>query len=244
MFVKAIEKNKEWTYPITLGIKNTKNKDVDLFVATLIKINNDGCFLTCAHVADAIIDHFNNPENSHLILPIKLSNDTKVDIIKHNFLDMAIIKFNDTTLKGDCPTFSTDSPLPGLSICKLGFAFTNGNPFTYDKKNKNIIISENNQFETPLFPYEGMVTRIINFNIDGNIISNAAFETSTPGLNGQSGGPIFDKDGTIYGMQSLNINMPLNIENNKNKEQYMSFGIGISSQKIISFLNDNNIKYN
>ena len=43
---------------------------------------------------------------------------------------------------------------------------------------------------------EGMVTRYLG---DGNGI--VGFEMSTPGLRGQSGGPAFDVDGKVWGMQ-------------------------------------------
>ena len=50
---------------------------------------------------------------------------------------------------------------------------------------------------TPRFPLEGMITRHLadNQGIWG-------IEMSTPGLKGQSGGPLFDDKGIVYGMQS------------------------------------------
>ena len=50
---------------------------------------------------------------------------------------------------------------------------------------------------SPTFPIDGIITRlIIQHNRLGGI------EMSTPGLRGQSGGPLFDANGIIYGMQS------------------------------------------
>lgn len=37
----------------------------------------------------------------------------------------------------------------------------------------------------------------------------ALIETSSPGLKGQSGGPIFDKEGTVFGIQSRTMHFPL-----------------------------------
>ena len=51
--------------------------------------------------------------------------------------------------------------------------------------------------ETPRFPIEGMLTRHI---MHGNEI--AGIELSTPGLRGQSGGPLFNSEGLVCGMQS------------------------------------------
>ena len=50
---------------------------------------------------------------------------------------------------------------------------------------------------TPRFPIDGMMTRQIA-DANGTIFG---IEMSTPGLRGQSGGPLFDEDGIIYGMQ-------------------------------------------
>ena len=37
-------------------------------------------------------------------------------------------------------------------------------------------------------------------------------ELSTPGLRGQSGGPLFDVNGVIYGMQSATLTLPLGFD--------------------------------
>jgi hypothetical protein len=47
-----------------------------------------------------------------------------------------------------------------------------------------------------MFPIEGMVTRFI---AGENKVYG--IEMSTPGLKGQSGGPLFNKEGIVYGMQ-------------------------------------------
>lgn len=243
MFVKAIEKNREWTYPLVIGKKG--QKDIETIIGTMIKINNDGCFLTAKHIATPLIESLNT-STDNVIFPFNIRNNTKIDIIVHKYLDIAVIKINDMFLEGECPKFSNEVPSPGMSICKLGYAFNNPEPFTYDKKAKKVIINSKEAFEMPIFPYDGMITRTINFNIDNVIIKNAAFETSTAGLRGQSGGPIFDKDGLIYGIQTMNMTMPLNYSyiNEENiHEQFINFGVGISSVKIIEFFKENKINY-
>lgn len=243
MFIKAVAKNREWTYPLIIGKKT--NKEIETIMGTLIKVNNDGCFLTCKHIATQLIESLNSNADN-IIFPINVRNNTKIDVIVHNYLDLAVIRFNDLYLEGDCPNFSTEIPSPGMSICKLGYAFNEQNPFMFDKKSKKVILNNEEKLEIPIFPYDGMVTRTINFNINNVIIKNAAFETSTAGLRGQSGGPIFDTKGIIYGIQSMNMTMPLNysyISENNIHEQFINFGVGVSSVKILEFLKDNNIKY-
>jgi hypothetical protein len=57
---------------------------------------------------------------------------------------------------------------------------------------------------------EAMVTRRIA-NDDGIF----GFELSTPGLKGQSGGPAFDADGRIWGMQAATKHLDLQFDVNK-----------------------------
>ena len=96
-----------------------------------------------------------------------------------------------------------------------------------------------------------MITRTIN-DPEGN---EFAFETSTPGLKGQSGGPVFDTDGNVLGIQSATTSLDLMfdidtnvIRNNKeihvSEKQFINLGIVISSKVIMKFLDDNHIKYN
>jgi len=62
----------------------------------------------------------------------------------------------------------------------------------------------------PIFPIDGIVTRNV---AEGTEIMG--IELSTPGLRGQSGGPLFDEDGIIYGMQqsTKHLHLGFDIEN-------------------------------
>jgi hypothetical protein len=75
-------------------------------------------------------------------------------------------------------------------------------------------------------------------------------ETSSPGLKGQSGGPIVDRDGNIYAIQSKNLTMPLGftgtVEINGKKvdeNQFINVGIGVHLQTIVALLKKHNIKF-
>ena len=50
---------------------------------------------------------------------------------------------------------------------------------------------------SPSFPIDGIVTRFMA-ETSGKL---NGIELSTPGLKGQSGGPLFDTNGTVYGLQ-------------------------------------------
>ena len=102
----------------------------------------------------------------------------------------------------------------------------------------------------PLFPMDSIMTRLI---IDEKGVVSM-IETSTPGLRGQSGGPVFSPEGVVYGIQSMTKHLDLNFDVNttvkrgvtKKKVTYTPFinlGVAISSVKIIEFLKENNIEF-
>lgn len=85
----------------------------------------------------------------------------------------------------------------GKFLCRLGFPFPEFTNFQYNQALDDIEWTQSGQVETPRFPIEGMLTRHLLH--DGRIVG---LEISTPGLRGQSGGPLFDNRGIVCGMQS------------------------------------------
>jgi hypothetical protein len=138
---------------------------------------------------------------------------------------------------------------PGTSLCKLGFPFTPVNA-TFDELTNSFVIPPN-LLPVPLFPIEGIYTRNIfaGKTKDGTMDINY-LETSSPGLKGQSGGPIFDTDGNIYAIQSKNTTVEMGfkgvIEVNKKKveeNQFINFGIGVHPKTIFDILTKHNINF-
>jgi hypothetical protein len=124
-----------------------------------------------------------------------------IDIIEHPVYDLAILKMKDFSrafYSGHAVFAKNSTDLqPGLFLCRLGYPFPEFKNFTY-QENTETINWTSEPVRTVRFPIEGMVTRHFG-EPDGTIFG---VELSTPGLKGQSGGPLFDANGTIYGMQS------------------------------------------
>ena len=83
-------------------------------------------------------------------------------------------------------------------LCRLGFPFPEFSNFQFNAEKNQLEWTSNGVARSPRFPIEGMLTRFLgdqNKKIYG-------IELSTPGLRGQSGGPLFDEMGRIVGMQS------------------------------------------
>jgi S1-C subfamily serine protease len=120
----------------------------------------------------------------------------------HPIYDLALIKFEgfDKILFPDTPVFQKDESAiqPGAMLCRLGFPFPEFSNFGLDQNSQTLVWTKEGNARSPRFPIEGMLTRFLGDN-SGKVYG---MELSTPGLRGQSGGPLFDSEGKIFGMQS------------------------------------------
>ena len=124
-----------------------------------------------------------------------------VTIHIHPVYDLSILQFHDFQDLNYEPgniflLENEDEIRQGKSLCRLGFPFPEFSNFAYNSAADNIEWTSAPS-QVPCFPIDGIVTRHIG-NENGEIFG---IEMSTPGLRGQSGGPLFDRDGRIFGMQ-------------------------------------------
>jgi len=173
----------------------------------------------------------------------------------HPKYDVALIKFDGFTrlLCESFPVFPSDTSglKQGKYLCRLGFPFPEFTNYEYDKASDQIHWTDFGQKSSPRFPIEGMVTRN-GLDGEGN---KFAFELSTPGLRGQSGGPAFDTDGVIWGMQSQTGHLDLDFDVDQEvlrqgiKKQvkdstFLHVGVCIHVDILKAFMNDNNVSFN
>lgn len=183
-----------------------------------------------------------------------VEGDLKFRIKKHLKVDIALIKFENYTqlLCDTFPVFpsETSSLQPGKFLCRLGFPFPEFTNFEYDKDNDQLIWTNTGRQATPRFPIEGMLTRFVSDD-QGNRIG---FELSTPGLRGQSGGPAFDTDGKVWGMQCQTAHLDLNfdvdqkvmrhgIEKRVTDSAFLHTGRCVHIDVLKSFMKDNNVRF-
>lgn len=130
----------------------------------------------------------------------------------HPDVDIALLKFENYTRLG-CSTFPTFAAnatdlKQGKFLCRLGFPFPEFTNFEHDTASDEIQWTGQGRTDTPRFPIEGMVTRHVSDSA-GQIIG---FEMSTPGLRGQSGGPAFDVQGRVWGLQASTAHLDLDFD--------------------------------
>jgi hypothetical protein len=135
---------------------------------------------------------------------------------------------------------------PGRSLCRLGYAFTKVKA-TFDESAGAFRV----QGEVPFFPLEGMFTRIVDAGRTPDGKFGIRFiETSSPGLRGQSGGPLFDVDGRVWGIQSrtahiaLGFNPEAEIAGVKTQvPQFINLGLAVHAGTLIEILDDAGIAH-
>ena len=167
-------------------------------------------------------------------------------------IDIAVGKlepFNSAWVK-EYPVFrDPDTLRPGTSLCRQGFPFSEVKA-DYDEDTKSFKIRKG-VLPLPFFPNEGMHTRNVSRgrSKDGNY-ELLYLETSTPGLKGQSGGPIFDKDCKICALQVQTAHLPLGFHPTIEYEgktvvenQFLNVGLGVHGKTIVAILRDLRIKF-
>lgn len=152
------------------------------------------------------------------------------------------------------PVFKSPGPdyAPGRSLCRLGFAFHQITP-SYDE-DKNAFVLPEGSVPLPLFPLEGMFTRVLIVQAPENPGGAAGkfIETSSPGLRGQSGGPLFDVEGVVWGLQSHTRHYPLGFEpsapdkahaRGQVEHQFLNAGVGVHVEPILQILESHGIEH-
>ena len=217
----------------------------------------------------------NDPKQKQLLkgleLKYKINADTTIQI-KNNFvdcidsmsgftfhlhptLDLAIIKFNDYNKLHytEYAHFLKDETniQQGKFLCRLGFPFPEFTNYSYDAVADDINWTNAGLNVSPRFPIEGMVTRFLADEPHGLY----GIELSTPGLRGQSGGPLFNSNGTLCGMQFSTKHLHLRFDlidkeimvNTSIKKvsdySFIHLGQCIHVKAIKAFLKQHNVKF-
>ncbi len=180
----------------------------------------------------------------------------EIDVTIHPDYDLAFIHFKgyENLLYKGHAVFPKDSSKirPGDMLCRLGFPFPEFSDFHYDQARDDICWNTTGKSATPRFPIDGMFTRHLGDSSTGKI---TGIELSTPGLKGQSGGPLFDANGIIYGIQSRTNHLHLGFdmvgekmlingrESTINNQPFLHVGRCVHVDIIKEFLDKHGVKY-
>lgn len=251
MFSKAVNSVSQFTRPI-LFVQRLNSDKLIPGSATLFFINEEGCALTCKHVVTNIINVANHSNKAIFKFEGCYANIIDVQIIMHPVYDLALIKFNGSNpLYKNHAYFKKDNDIsPGKFLVRSGYAFPEFDNYKIDIQTDKLVFTSKGNTNTPMFSNEGMISRLV-----ANKNELYGIELSTPGIKGTSGGPLYDENGIIFGIQSLSkhyhlgfdiINQNVLIGNeyqNVSNYPFISLGECISVNIIKDFLKENGIKY-
>lgn len=276
MFGEACEKAIRFTRPAIVSTRQY-NGAVNCSCGAFIILNEDGWILTAGHLFDSFMAYHNDSKMIKDIeernlktpagkpkIPIKpkwITNHsfwwgrdavTLNDVFVDRKVDVAVGRLEpfDKSWVSEYPVIKDPAKMrPGTSLCKLGYPFTNVTA-TFDTEKNNFVLAEGT-IPLPPFPIEGMHTRNIMRGKSADGSFDALYvETSSPGIRGQSGGPIFDRGCNICGIQLGTNHMPLdfrpeaNVDGKKIVEnQFINLGIGLHAKTIVDVLKSRGIKF-
>ena len=195
MFTKAAKRVLDWIFPI-LTISQNAEGDLQSGWGTGFIVNDEGFFVSAGHVLDS-------RGGPVAYWTARVNDNIEMYTLDQN-ADLAVGKLKDArdVVSGKSyPSFAKhadlDVPL-GKSLCVAGYPL-NDVRVTLDEDNETLIPSSN---EVAPYFMDGILSRAVR--------SPVTFENTTVrvvhladltayGLEGQSGGPVFDKDAIIYG---------------------------------------------
>lgn len=137
----------------------------------------------------------------------------------------------------------------GTTLCKLGYPFQRVKA-SFDETGGGFRLATGS---LPIagFPTEGIYTRTLSAGRSSDGRYEIKFlETSSPGITGQSGGPLFDSHGTIWGVQSRTDMHSFRVHTRTpgkaragNEVLSLNLGVAIHPELIVSFLRDNDVRF-
>ena len=235
MFVDAINMATAFTSPY-VGLRRRANGEVFSTIGTFIVVNADGWILTSGHIVDEI-QSCHGIEAGEASMET-VAEEQRAGMVSEHLELWALPGFAESGLRlaeahvnriadiGLCrldrfdpasvrryPVFRDSARAPveqGMSVCRLGFPFVEM-PATFDESRGEFDLSSGS-FPMPRFALDGMVSRFNRHFADDAASSALFIETSTPGLRGQSGGPLLDVEGRVCGIQSHTSHLDLGFD--------------------------------
>jgi hypothetical protein len=138
----------------------------------------------------------------------------------------------------------------GTSLCRLGFPFQSPDVTpSFDEATNRFTLPEGTV--PPVFPIEGILTRMVNVGHHSTLGYELSFiETSSAGFLGQSGGPIVDQRGAVWGIQSRTIHLPLGFsppvkggKKGEKEHQFLNVGWGVHPVTIVGHLRERGVAF-
>lgn len=211
MFHNAVSAIFPYVMPILLARRLADGKAECLVLGAGVVVSADGWFVTAGHIVAELAlaaaeaggkarrrgQRSGRARVTHFV-PLFGSSSTSLetDMFAQMPTDIGFGKlknYRPPITGSGFPKLRKNPPQQGEILCRVGFPFTNDIPTKWTKE-KGFDLT--NPFPVPVFVNEAMVSRFAELPDGAKWI-----ETSSPGLRGQSGGPLIDVNGLVCGIQ-------------------------------------------
>ena len=261
MFATACERLGRAVVPI-IPIWRTTDGNVFNGVGAGFIVNGDGWIVTCGHIVELInkIQTGEAPAVRAKRTRSRRSKPSKPKVqnfdvlygassgmrtvrgVMNSAIDVGALKVEGLNLTGfDPPVLRSGAIRPGELLCRIGFPFTEKNlSASWDVKNSRFEI--NGTYPPTAFVNEALVSRFASVTDKQNRPVGTLIETSSPGLKGQSGGPLADENGVVCGVQVSTAHYPLGFEH-EGRGQVLNVGRAVHVHDICALLKGQGIKF-
>lgn len=245
MFQNACNTLRLTVEPIIMAARQ-RSGQVEYGIGAGMFVNDDGWFVTAAHIIDQIDSQAKDPDvtDTCLIFGRSQEGNAELNAYVDRAVDLGIGRIETTKPRPDYrfPVFRSGGAQQGELLCRAGFPFT-GESLTAEWSDSKGFEFEN-VHPVPMFVNEALVSRFLEVpkgRGDGSI-AGRWIETSSPGLTGQSGGPLADVEGRICGIQVNTCSYPLNFAGDASNEM-LHVGRAVDSSTICEMLDRCGIMY-
>jgi Trypsin-like peptidase domain len=270
MFAQAIRSASHFTFPY-VGLRRRECGQVYSTIGAFVILNPAGWAITSAHVVNEILavqreadegvgsappgDHGVCVDHAEIwVLPgFEATRPRLTQAVVRPIADIAAIKLEpfDGSTVAEYPVLRdcTRHPISqGTSVCRLGYPFHDIKAGWDDDRTEFSLPT--GAFPIPSFALDGIVSRFHRVSgEDGN--PGATFiATSTPGLRGQSGGPLLDANGRVCGLQSHTTHLDLGFDAQfsagdevVSERQFLNVGAATHVDEVRAVLEEAQVEY-
>ena len=247
MFQTACKDLLTTVMPIVIAWRNAGGALGFTIGAGLI-INKDGWFVTAAHILERVNNLYEGVTGTSRHKGRRKDRVTQYAVIwggtdaqVHSAAGNSGVDIGLGNLVGYKPPDGIRFPRlrdrdveQGELLCRAGYPFVDGVKLEWSEE-KGFIFT--NLFPVPMFVNEAMVSRFVQLN------EGIWIETSSPGLKGQSGGPLVDADGFVCGIQVNTNHYPLGFSG-RGRNQILNVGRAVHVRTVREYLDKNGVQYN
>ena len=247
MFQETCKSLLNTVLPIVVAWR-TRNGKVNWSIGAGAVVNDEGYLVTAGHILQQIAEldkqvtgtSAKNAKKhlqvTHYCSVFGMTGARLTKVFVDANIDLGIAKLEGYVPRPDCtfPRFRKRDIEQGEFLCRAGYPFVEDVKPLWDNQKG---FQFTNLFPVPLFVNEALVSR---FALRGS--SGKWIETSSPGLRGQSGGPLADADGLICGIQVNTAHYPLGFTG-KGRNQVLNVGRAVHTENIRNNLDVHNIQY-